>query len=193
MVEKKTTRMIFLISMIGLLLLLLLVVPSSRASALRSIIRNIFSSSNYVFLPLLYSSNDGCESAEYVGKRCGDLKCGGFSCPSSSIQGWAIYFDSGSRWFRTTAMECSSCFADIYAEVYLVVPEGNDYDLYVYKQCGELWKSSNNGSGLPESIVIDQAEDIGIDNSFDYITEVRFKSGDYSSEWALEFIGTNCE
>jgi hypothetical protein len=97
------------------------------------------------------------------------------------------------RWFKGGVLECSDCCSDVLARVTLTVPDGVDYDLYVYSSCGSLMASSTRGAGATEQVAVRRQDDCLNGNSgFDFLVEVRYHSGESCESWTLGFDGTSC-
>lgn len=135
-----------------------------------------------------------CMAPENLGAAGGDLACG-FLCPATTFRALATRQGRLGRWFSARAQECSSCAADVYHCFRLEVPAGVDYDLIVHNSCGSLLGSMPAGPGATEEFCVFQTDDFsGGDNSFDYLLEVRHRSGASCIDWRLtvEHAGCSC-
>lgn len=122
----------------------------------------------------------------------GDRACG-FVCGSNT--GWdtfATNSGNASGWFRAHAREDSDCATDIEHRIQLTVPPGVDYDLHAWRNCTSPVASSTSGPGMPEQVIVFDAENNGSDDSFDYWVEVRYVSGASCANWTLTFAGHDC-
>jgi hypothetical protein len=95
------------------------------------------------------------------------------------------------KWFRLRFTEDLS-FLDPFpltAYIFLKNPPGIDFDLYVYcSACGGTpsWDSTKGGLGGHEDVVNVAAHDnLGYDDGFDVIAEVRFYDAVVCREWEL--------
>jgi hypothetical protein len=89
-------------------------------------------------------------------------------------------------------VEDSACSASIEHRIDLVVPDGVDYDLYVYKSCGGTPVVSRGITGADESVTISTADSFASDDDFNYYIEVRYYSGRSCVPWSLRLFGRDC-
>lgn len=133
-----------------------------------------------------------CINSEFLGQLCGDDQCG-FLCPDAS---WSTVFTVtglGSKWYRFYLKECSTCLADFRARISLEVPDGVDYDLFVYRDCVRQLGSSVSEGAATETVVITQDETNFDDDVYEIAVKVRFSSGTSSDPWTLKIEGTDCD
>lgn len=133
-----------------------------------------------------------CVPVDNVGTFEGDTRCGPF-CPGNTI--WNLFgarTGKSSAWFRARVREASSCPTSIQHRIRLSVPDGVDFDLYIYRSCGVPVSSSTGSAGVDEEIIITQTENNASDDSFDYYVEVRFTAGASCTPWSLTFEGHDC-
>ena len=127
-----------------------------------------------------------------VGAYDGDRSCG-FTCGSNTS--WNLFgtrTGNTSAWFRGRVREDSTCSANIEHQIRLQVPDGVDYDLFVYRDCGSPYDSSLGLSGVDETVTVSSGDSFASDDDFDYWVEVRFYSGSSCSQWTLSFYGHDC-
>jgi hypothetical protein len=93
--------------------------------------------------------------------------------------------------FIAEALEVSSCIGNLEHAIELQVPDGIDYDLYVYRNCA-LVGFSNLSAGKDEYVVISTDDFPGGDQDFYYQVEVRWFSGSSCQDWTLKFWGYTC-
>lgn len=139
-----------------------------------------------------------CGTAQDLGSTCGDTYYpSGWLCAACSPAAYqTLSTSSGTQgsWFHVRVLQCtagSACgfpLGTINARMTLSVPQGVDYDLYVYSACGTLLSSSTNGAGTTEQVVISNMSFFG---SYDLWIEVRFSAGSSCSTWTLTVEGTN--
>jgi hypothetical protein len=137
------------------------------------------------------ASPNTCATASLVGSACGDTSCG-FVCAATTWQLFATQTGDTSEWFRAVVEECSVCSADLQARLTLHVPDGIDYDLRVYSQCGSLWAASTNGPGESETVTLTVVDNDPVDDTTNYWVEVQYASGSSCEPWTLQFEGRNC-
>jgi hypothetical protein len=138
------------------------------------------------------SELNSCARPTDVGEYDGDDSCG-FACPGNGT--WDQFHrvtGTSSAWFKGRVHEQSTCRRTIEHRVKLEVPDGVDYDLFVYRPCGTMIGSSVRGVGMPDQVVVRSGDDIASDDSFDYWVEVRHLSGASCDPWTLVFEGHDC-
>jgi len=129
-----------------------------------------------------------------VGTWAGDTSCG-FICGGNGLDGTPFATRTGvtSAWFMARAAENSSCSASLHHHIELQSPPGADYDLFVYRTCGGApVGSSSAGTGALDAVDVNQGENSGADDSFDYYIEVRHYGGSSCTPWTLRFYGHSC-
>jgi hypothetical protein len=127
-----------------------------------------------------------------VGAYDGDRSCG-FTCGSNTS--WNLFgtrTGTTSAWFRGRVREDSTCGASIEHQIRLQVPDGVDYDLFVYRGCGSAFDSSLGLSGVDETVTVSSGDSFASDDDFDYWVEIRYYSGSSCSQWTLSFYGHDC-
>ena len=120
-------------------------------------------------------------NAAVLGSVCGDT--GG---ATYAING------CGNAWYRIHVNECDSNIlnpVNLRLRTTLQPPSGTDYDLYVYRPDATLLGSSTNGIGVPDSLLITQADNPSGNDSFDVIIEVRRHLAYPCSTWSLTVQG----
>lgn len=139
------------------------------------------------------SGGMSCATADYVGAFAGDSSsgtfCGGTQCRLATQRSGC-----GNGWFRIRVTENSTCLADLGFRATLQSPPGVDYDLYVYRACGQLVGSSRAGAGQLDTVThrINDSG-LGADDSMDLRVEVRFFGGSDPGSWTLSFYTGRCE
>lgn len=135
-----------------------------------------------------------CASAPNLGSRDGDSSCGWPGCGANPFDSsaFATRTGTGSAWFRARVVEDSYCSATLEHRIDLDVPDGVDYDLFVYKSCGGTPVSSRGITGADESVTISASDSIGSDEDFNYYIEVRYYSGRACAPWTLRLFGRDC-
>ncbi len=141
------------------------------------------------------TATNTCVMGEDLGAYCGDTSCA-FLCGGTRLRTVATRTGTRSRWFRARLTECSTCPASLDAHVTLNVPPGVDYDLFVYRPCGTLVGSSRS-TGVIDQVSISQSEIPTLNDSFDFVIEVRWYGGASCMPWTLTLEaradnGTNC-
>lgn len=131
-----------------------------------------------------------CSTATFLGSMCADTQCGTFCPTSSSVLGPVVNGLRGA-FYRMTATECSGCPGSMQHTINLGVPPGINYDLIIYSTCGNVIASSANGTGSSESILLSIPKTPNND-TFDYIIEVRYISGNSCGQWSLLVFGKGC-
>ena len=134
-----------------------------------------------------------CGGVPSVGTYDGDRSCG-FTCGSNtSWNRFAARTGTNSAWFRGRVREDSTCSADIEHQIRLTVPDGVDYDLFVYRSCsGSPVATSMGLAGVDEIVTVRSGDAFASDDDFDYWVEVRFFGGSSCSQWTLNFYGHDC-
>jgi hypothetical protein len=132
-------------------------------------------------------------AAEYVGSYAADEYCG-FICPyDGTWWTFALRQGMGGTWFKATALEASSCPADLVAEIYLDVPPGIDYELCAYDWFGGEFRflgcSQKTGNGVDETLPLRFGEMPGVTQSADYWIEVDYYSGSSCQPFTIFFQG----
>lgn len=146
---------------------------------------------------VVHGSNPAmCSQATDLGAFCGDTSCGTL-CPATRYRSVITRTGRSSMWFRARANECSYCSANLVARVNLTVPAGVNYDLFVYRPCGTVVRSSSAGPGQPDSVEITETDTPTLSDSFEYFIEVRYLSGASCTPWTLTLEarsngGTSC-
>jgi hypothetical protein len=152
------------------------------------------------------TSADGCEvnhnpspacttfidGNTWVGSYAGDTVCGSV-CPLNYGNGhnFATRTGRSEAVYIAEALEVSSCLGNLEHAIELQVPDGIDYDLYVYRNCA-LVGYSNLSAGKDEYVVISTDDFPGGDQDFYYQVEVRWYSGSSCQDWTLKFWGYTC-
>jgi hypothetical protein len=98
------------------------------------------------------------------------------------------------RWYRVRVTEDSNEDVYLSATIVLTVPNGSDYDLYVYcESCGGALAGQSKLAGSATETVTVRADDefgpFGEDDSFDLRIEVRHVSGLVCDTWSLQVVG----
>lgn len=132
----------------------------------------------------LTASANMCSNAEVLGTFCGDTSCG-FLCGSSSTYTPVTRMGRGSRWFRVTMEECSTCPASLSHQVELTVPMGVDYDLFVYSACGTRIGASQELAGITDRLTVTRSESPASSDTVSYWIEVRYYGGASCAQWTL--------
>lgn len=138
-----------------------------------------------------------CGAASDLGTWCGDTNCGTL-CNTTSLRTVRSVTGNRSTFYRGRIADCAACANNLNAVITLAVPAGVDYDLYVYRPCGTLsTNSSTVGAGMTERVVLNQMDLFTSNESFDYVVEVRWRSGASCSDWTLTLearanSGTTC-
>jgi len=128
----------------------------------------------------------------FVASYPGDQVCG-IICPNNifNVYTFATRTGRGEAFYSAEAQEKSSCLGDTEHIIELAVPDGVDYDLYVYRNC-QLVEVSNNATGVDERVFLSEPENALGSESFYYQVEVRWFSGRSCSNWTLSFTGHPC-
>ncbi|MCP4567196.1 MAG: hypothetical protein GY841_06425 [FCB group bacterium] len=142
-------------------------------------------------------NDNGCEldliytplnwgTAEDLGTLAGD-QCDGCSS-DSTVSG------RGSHWYSVSMSECCSnplLVFDIGIVVSLSSPAGMDYDLYLWDgSSAVIIDQSNNGAGQVDDVSECVIDNYGVDDSKDYIIEIRANGGSSCQDWTLRI--QNC-
>jgi hypothetical protein len=138
------------------------------------------------------SETDSCGAPHDFGSFDGDTSCG-FSCPGNGA--WDEFgrrTGSSSAWFKARVNEDSTCGGRLEHRISLDVPPGVDYDLFVYRGCGNLVAESRRGAGMTDTVTISEGDDLARSDSFDYWIEVRYFSGRSCATWELVVEGHDC-
>lgn len=142
----------------------------------------------------VHNTNTGsCASPTNLGEAPGDLEYIGpfFVCTGTFSDNFASRTGIGEAWFKARATECSNCSANVRHIITLEVPDGVDFDLFVYRGCS-LVDSSTGAAGVDEQVEVLETESSGSDDSFDYQIEVKYFSGGSCEEWTLNLFGALC-
>ena len=133
-----------------------------------------------------------CASPAFLGAFESDIS-GGFLCPSLSCATRAQRTGCGSAWFSLRLLENSDCVAPLRIQVDLQSPPGVDYDLYLYRRCGDApVASSRLGAGTLDSVTHNINDSQASNDSTDIWIEVRYSSGSQPGNWALTVRTRNC-
>ena len=127
-------------------------------------------------------TNPGCLGFTNLGEISGDTS----GPPPLAATG------TGEHWFRARVTENDDGDVYVSATIVLTVPDGSDYDLYVYcDTCGGglAGQSTNAGSATEQVTVRVEDEFFGVDDAFDVRIEVRYKSGLICDSWSLQVFG----
>jgi hypothetical protein len=137
----------------------------------------------------LSTASNSFETPMIIGSHCADTKKGFMCSSNSSFDNFATRTGTGGKFFKATARECSECQADLEMKFTLDVPDGVNYDLYIFKSSGTLVASSITGVGVDESVTVKVPDNAGPDDQTDYIIEVRYYSGSSCIQWTLNAFG----
>lgn len=133
-----------------------------------------------------------CASPLFLGSMDGDRNCG-FVCGGNTA--WDVsrgFSDRNTRWLSVTMVEDSDCPTDIEHRITLTSPPGTDYDLYVYRTCGGAPVASSTSTGATDQVTLRVNDRTGSSDTFTYMIEVRYFSGESCSNWDLLVEGHNC-
>ena len=107
--------------------------------------------------------------------------------------GQTVSSGTSERWYRVTLTENLSGInaVSVRARVSLAPGPGTDYDLYVYcVSCGgTLIGSSTNGGTNVDTVDVANDDDIGVDDTFDIVIEVRHFQSARCANWGLTVSG----
>jgi hypothetical protein len=181
-------------------------VPCTRPHATAQCNNGIcqITSCNFGYSNCNIAAGDGCEvnhntgidacavDVNMVDNYAGDKACG-VICPfnTDNIHTFATRKGRGEVIYSALAEEKSSCLSNVEHRLDLIVPEGVDYDLYVYRDC-QLVEWSTRGPGLQEVVYVDEVETAQESDTFFYQVEVRYFDGASCQEWELQFAGYTC-
>ena len=135
-------------------------------------------------------SSDGCEfhldnnagscsGAVYLGSVSGDKGCK--TGPSRS--------GHGEGWYKVRVNEDYNGIRGLSFKATLAVPDGTNYDLYLYDGCGKLVDSSKNSSSSNETVILSWSDKWGSSDSRTMYIHVVFSSGNNCSNWTLQTYG----
>jgi hypothetical protein len=81
---------------------------------------------------------------------------------------------------------------DVKARVFLDVPAGVDYNLFVYcPSCSDVTPiSSMSGAGSDETVDVMNSDSNGDDDGYTLVIEIRFVSATMCGDWSLTVTGT---
>lgn len=102
------------------------------------------------------------------------------------------FSQAGEAWYRFTIREGSSSVEALRARVRLQVPDGADYDLYVYcGSCGtqQLLGASTRTAGNDELVELGTDDTFATDDTFEVLVEVRHFFSSACAPWTLSVTG----
>ncbi|MGE0790524.1 MAG: MopE-related protein [Sandaracinaceae bacterium] len=149
------------------------------------------------------SATNGCEQSHAqvqgtcaaplsLGSMDGDRSCG-LVCGSNTAWDTSVGFsDRNSRWLSVRMVEDSDCPTDIEHRITLTSPAGTDYDLYVYRTCGGSPVASSTSTSTTDQVTLRVGDSPGSSDTFTYMIEVRYYSGESCTNWDLLVEGHNC-
>ncbi len=127
-----------------------------------------------------------CGAGGDLATWCGDTTCGGICTSPTTLRTVRTETGNRSAFFRGRIADCAGCAGTLSAQITLAVPAGVDYDLYVHRPCGTISTSSATvGAGMTERVSLSQSDALGTNESFDYVVEVRWRSGASCALWTL--------
>lgn len=133
------------------------------------------------------TATNACGTATDLGTYCNDASCALLCMTTPALRTVNTVTGNRSTFFRGRIADCDAmCGGNLNAQLTLAVPAGVDYDLFVSRPCGTAAGSSATvGAGTTERITLAQTDVGGTNNSFDYVVEVRWRSGASCSPWTL--------
>jgi hypothetical protein len=137
----------------------------------------------------LSTASNSFEAPMNIGSHCADTKKGLMCSSNSSFDNFATRTGTGGEFFKAIARECSECQADLDMKFTLHVPDGVNYDLFIFKSPGTPVASSTTGVGVDESVTVKIPDKAGSDDQTNYIIEVRYVSGSSCAQWTLNAFG----
>ncbi len=141
--------------------------------------------------------NDGCELVLNTNPVCSTgVQSLGMIRGDDGPGGQTIVGDTGTgeAWYSVTITENDpqNTGGPVEADIFLDVPAGMDYDLWVYcDSCGgTLAASSGNDEGVNELVHVQQDDQNNTSNSFTVIIEIEFFSANACGDWILTVTGS---
>jgi hypothetical protein len=158
-------------------------IPNTGQAFYRVVATNAFACAN--------TGGTNCATAFFLGSFRADVQSG-FGCPDASCAIAAQRSGCGSAWFSIRLIEDSSCPAQLGIKVELQSPPGVDYDLYLYRGCDTLVRSSTRGPGVLDSVLYFVNDLPSMQDDTDMWIEVRYVGGTQPGSWTMTARTRNC-